>query len=505
LGICLNANYRIWKDNKKQTVPAPVDPDTPNVDWWYDKIAKNALKYRQMGFTSIFLPPPCKTQGGHANDADGYGKFDDYDIGSKDQSYSVETRFGTADQLRRCVAICHAVGIDVYTDLVLHQYAGGRRGVYRYKSSTGKDNGRFPKHPECFAKDTTPGGVDLDSVFDPEGNYGFGDRVAYVNSVPKNYMRDGAVDASDWLIRTCDFDGMRVDDTKGSNTGFISYLLSHKSLASKFAVGECFVGNPDELYYWVWKSGMNGRASTIDFTVHWHLQNVCDNNGSAADLLNGGSAFFKKDPFHAVTYVESPDTDLSPGQQIISNKGLAYWYILTSEGFPLLYYRDLFKDPFCYGLEDVVANLMWVHEHLANGTTTPRHGDSRVACFERGGAGYPGLLTAANWDTWSKRTITVQTSFPPNTRLHDYSGHHDDVWTDGSSRCTFTLPANSYSRGQSFVCFSRPGLDRPFDVHGRSTTQTFFGDFDLDIAPASSKWLTRRKDLVWGKHRHPDQ
>jgi hypothetical protein len=46
-----------------------------------------------------------KTVFGSGTGADGYGPFDDYDIGSRNQKGLVPTRYGTHEQLPRCVAI----------------------------------------------------------------------------------------------------------------------------------------------------------------------------------------------------------------------------------------------------------------------------------------------------------------------------------------------------------------------------------------------------------------
>ena len=61
--------------------------------------------------------------------------------------------------------------------------------------------------------------------------------------------------------------------------------------------------------------------------------------------------------------------------------------------------------------------------------------DGSVIVIERDGNGgaiaqSPGLLTAMNFDTYNIRTITCATSFGANTRLHDYTGRHGDIWTD---------------------------------------------------------------------------
>lgn len=449
----------------------------------YNQIAQKVQGFANDGFSVIQFPPSCKTQSGAANNADGYGKYDDYDIGSKNQCFSKPTYFGSSDELRRAVAITKACGRQAYTDIVLHQYDGGSGGTYTYLGADGKSKiGRFPKHPSCFAGE---GGRPADPVFDSNGNFGFGDMCDYVNSTPAGYMESNAILSADWLLRTCGFDGFRVDDTKGMNVGFVHRFLTTRAMASRFAYGECFVGQPSELNYWVWNSGMNGRASTLDFPVHWVLQRVCDSGANAYNLLSGGDSgpYFRTDPIHSVSFADNADTDSTDGQQIIANKGLAYWFILTSEGYPQVYYKDWASDPGCYGLSKIINNLVWIHENLAFGGTVNRYSDSKAVVFER--TGYPGLLCAGNWDTWNKKNLTVQTNFGPNVKLHDYAGHHPDIWTDGQGRATFTIPSNAYSHGISFLCFSRVGYTQSFSLPRHSTTQTFFGSDDLDIGPAT--------------------
>jgi alpha-amylase len=90
---------------------------------------------------------------------------------------------------------------------------------------------------------------------------------------------DGLTDAVDWQTRTLDAQGYRIDDTKGMAVQFVSHLLTNKSMAGGFAVGEYFDGNPDTLNWWVWNSGMNGRCCTFDFSLRFMLQAMCNNAG----------------------------------------------------------------------------------------------------------------------------------------------------------------------------------------------------------------------------------
>jgi alpha-amylase len=441
------------KNGQRQVMPAPVDKDTPNAPWWWDKVASLAPEFKRCGFSAVQLPPFCKTQSGAAPDADGYGKFDDYDIGTKNQFYSTPTRFGTAEQLRRCIAVLNACGLGAYADVVVHQYDGGSNGTYTYLGADGSTrNGRFPKHPSCFVGAAPR--VAGDPVFDPNGNFGFGDMVSFTNSAPPGYMAQGTIDAVDWLLRTTGLvdpalHGFRIDDTKGSNVSFIKRLATSKTMSRLFSYGECFTGNAAELANWVGQ--MNGRSCTLDFALRFALQNLCNNPGASMLQMNG-AGLASIDPIHAITFVENPDTDTSFGQQIIANKLLAYAFILTTEGYPMVYFRDYAEEPNCYGLKPWIDNLVWIHENLAFGTTATRYLDNQTIVLER--EGYPGLLTAINGGIDAK-TIHCATSFGAYIRLHDYSGHHPDIWTNAQGNASFTVPGNYFGGGESYVCFSR--------------------------------------------------
>jgi alpha-amylase len=479
MGVIYHAHAR-FLDRKqgRVTVPAPVDPGTPNAPWWYDYIAGKAHALAQAGFTAIMYPPVSKTQSGHWPTGDGYGVFDQYDIGWKDQMGARETRFGNREQLQRSIAVARACGLDVYLDVVMHQQSGsnGGDGVYRYIGADGVAGaGRFPKHPGCFRGD--PPRRPEDPVPVPADDFAFGDEFVYRNCDPPRYTIDGMLTFGDWLTRSLDVQGFRFDDTKGTWIGFVKEWMTSRAMATRFCVSEYFDGNPDSLDWWA-QNQMGGRSAVYDFTLHWALQDVCDHGVDMRRLDRAG--YIARAPFDAVTFVDNPDTDLSPGEQIIGSKLLAYAFILTSEGYPAVYHKDYAQERGCYGLKPWIDNLVWIHEHLANGATLTRWADDKVIVTER--QGWPGLLTAISSDTWNHRSIRCQTSFPPGTQLHDYTGRHGDIWTDGQGRASFTVPSNAFGSGQSYLCFSRTGPDNGPQLHGHPAQQSFFGAVDLDVA-----------------------
>jgi alpha-amylase len=192
------------------------------------------------------------------------------------------------------------------------------------------------------------------------------------------------------------------------------------------------------------------------------------------------------DPLGAVTFVENHDTDRGGvGGPIVQNKMLAYAYILTTEGYPCVFYRDYSTDKNCFGLKPSIDRLIWIHEHLANGGTQQRWKDNGVFAFER--LGMPGapkhLLVGLNKDSNNARTINVQTGFPPHTQLQDFTGHAGTVTTDALGNVTFTIP--KCVNGDGYVCYSQPEPMNEFPVNSVVTQQDYDGAQDLDIAGAT--------------------
>ena len=143
MGVLLQATF---KRKGGLAVPYPHDGDN-SIPWWWERLARQASQLSRSGFTAVLLPPVLKTSAGAFPGADGYGPFDDYDIGSKDQFFSVPTRFGSREQLQRCAAILRANGLDLYLDMVPHQRNGDPGNwEFKYLGANGvKDVGRFPK------------------------------------------------------------------------------------------------------------------------------------------------------------------------------------------------------------------------------------------------------------------------------------------------------------------------------------------------------------------------
>jgi len=127
MGVLLQAFF--FGPENVHGVPSPLDGDQKIPSWW-DHLAGQAHAFRQSGFTAVWLPPALKGASGSLSS--GYDLFDDYDPGSKNQKGTTPTRYGSREQLERCVAIMRANGIDVYADLV-ENHRDGDDGHFNFQ------------------------------------------------------------------------------------------------------------------------------------------------------------------------------------------------------------------------------------------------------------------------------------------------------------------------------------------------------------------------------------
>ncbi|MGE5807348.1 MAG: alpha-amylase, partial [Ignavibacteria bacterium] len=94
----------------------PVDAANLNGSWW-DSLKSKAALFSIAGITALWIPPPAKGNFGIYDM--GYGVFDHYDLGEYNQKGTVETRFGSKDELLSMISSMHSNNIQVYADIIL--------------------------------------------------------------------------------------------------------------------------------------------------------------------------------------------------------------------------------------------------------------------------------------------------------------------------------------------------------------------------------------------------
>ncbi|WP_446745391.1 hypothetical protein [Silvibacterium acidisoli] len=476
-------------DGNKVTVPAPsTDPGKP---WLWDMLRSQAAEIGAT-FDLVQLPPWSLAQGGAGAGCDGYGIYQRRNLNG--------TRYGSLESLMAAIAALNAHGCESWGDMVMHQLIGenGGPGVFRYAGADGSTmNGRGQTTPGWFRgglnqNDPIPPFCREDDVPVRSDDIPFGREISYQHCNPPGVTENDAKDYLAWSKARTGASGFRFDDVKGTHVQSVRRIMDAVPDAPFYS--EYFDGNPANLNWWATSEPMNSRSAVADFTLHFRIQAAC--NGFDATLFDaGGAGYWQWNPGLAVGFVDNPDTDTSLGEQVITNKGIAYAYLLTLPlRVAMVYGKDYYSGsvwPEAYGLKPLIDNLCWINRTFAFGNYEVRWVDRDVHVASRDGNGGAvgwsgGLLTAINFNVLSPRTITCGTPFGPNRWLHDYTGHHGDIWTDGNGNATFTIPSNAFSGGQSYLCFAPGGVDQAVPEKSRTTTQTYFAAMDLDVMPATN-------------------
>lgn len=480
---------------------------------WATYLADLAPRLRAMGIDAVWIPPTSKNK--DATGAVGYAPFDHYDLGDKWQGGNTGTRFGTKDDLLRCVAILHANGIEVIQDVVWNHLngAGSANGSggedpkahsnrfknFRYacfatpaSAETAANylarKGRFPKNWQNFhpnpAHETEDGDIAA-GTFGPDLCYardaiGRSSNARFNPTQPPNYLRDQMRAWSIWLKKQTGVDGFRLDAVKHfedwATKDFLWNLAHQAGDASggpdMFAVGE-YIGNREQLDQWVdsvnHSDGFTDVVGSFDFSLRPALKGMIDGSGFF-DMGSLPSAQEQRRT-RAVSFVNSHDsfrprlspkgeyigwdTDHEIGGHIDPNDPriqAAYAVAFAVDGSPCVFFEDLFDlhstqarwthsptNTTQLPARDYLQNLIWCHEALRfkEGAYLVRWQAADLLVIERQSRALIGVND--NWNTWQQATLP--TSFPPGTRLHDYSGANtDDVVVSSSGQVTIHVP-----------------------------------------------------------------
>lgn len=458
--IIYNALYRTMRNGQLVVMPAPVDKETPGAEWEAERCRQMAPTLARYGCGAWLWPPITMSQGGAAENADGYGKQYDVNVG---QWPSRPTRWGTAADVQDACRVLHENGMLVLEDAVIHQYDGGNPAQTYYELGAGGkvDKTLFPKTPGCFVPTAK-----ADPVFDLEGNYSFGDMVSYVNSLPHGYMADGVIRAMQWRKKRFGLDGMRLDDTKGEN---VTVTASMINALGGWVFGECFTGDPNELESWVTQAG---GKKTLDFTLHWALQGICDGGVSLRSLQ--GNGLYARDSAHSVLFVDTADTDQDNNENVKFNKLWAYLFMLTVPAAGALVYAGDYE---LYELSKFIDNYMWISATFAIGAMAWEYVDDTLLVWSRNGDGGDlgwsgGLLCGFSSQPVEWRNEWVHTPFGPNVHLHDYTGHYGDLWTNGDGWINLAVGPNVNGSAQNGFAYAPYGVDRAIPIKPLPNTQT---------------------------------
>ncbi len=312
-----------------------------------------------------------------------------------------------------------------------------------------------------------------------------------------------------WLGDAIDYDGLRIDAAKHTPYEFFGWrgagFLHEAQWNFSQRRGHSFGGDPTDLFqnyvlrtnallfaeilspwseieYWH-GYGSNDRNPMrfLDYAVKKHLDSKF--NGDMNGLGSFGSNF---DETKGIYYAWGHDEGGA------SKIDLAYAYILTHIGFPMVYYtgnnitwadsgRDVWPNKKTWMIPGYdskalgeqynhIANLVWIHQNFTRGREYKRwENDGDFFALERyddtvvvngtPDAGEGLLLVALNDSGWDQ-TRTLTTCFPEGAVLKDYTGNSATEVTVSGGQVTITVPGNG---GQGWVCYA-PKIADPVNV-----------------------------------------
>ncbi|WP_300439065.1 alpha-amylase [Christiangramia sp.] len=392
--------------------------DVPAGGTWWETISSKIPSWKNAGIDAIWLPPASKAQNGPFSM--GYDPFDYYDFGDYDQMGSVETRFGSRNELESLISTAHNNNISVIADIVLNHNSGGALEDNPFTgTSTYTDydpaSGLFYRSATDFHPN--------DYHNNDSGAFGGFADLCHDKAYVQDWLWNKTNSVAKYYKNTMGFDGWRFDYVKGFAPWVVNVWTNE---VGGFAIGELWDGNASVLEAWVDQSG----ASAFDFACYYRMKDAFEGN----DLTKlQGDMLWKRRPTKAVTFVANHDTD-----EIYNGKLLAYAYILTHEGYPTVFYSDYEE----WLDKNKLNNLIWIHNNKAGGSTSILHADQDEYVARRNGN--PGLIVYIN-NSSSRKERWVSTNWN-SSRIKDFTGNSGwEPITQADGWVKIEVPAKSYS------------------------------------------------------------
>ncbi|MBS9464245.1 alpha-amylase [Flagellimonas sp. 389] len=402
----------------------------PRFEWW-DLIADKTDEWAAAGIDRIWLPPVSKGQAGEFSM--GYDPSDYYDLGEYFQHGTLETRFGSREELDNLIAKAHENDIEVIADIVMGHNSGGglEYNPYRDKDTytlfneeNGNASGLFNRNYEDFHPNSVRES-DEEALFFEEQD------LSHVRENVQNWLWKFDNSVAKYYKNTVGFDGWRFDYVKSFSAEYVDAWVSE---VGGWSVGEFFDGNANLVREWVAAAGVNA----FDFPCLFQMRDAFSQNDLT--ILQNGDMLWKTNPEDAVTFVANHDTDREP---VIEEeyKLYAYSYILTHPGYPTIFYLDYENEEFKQKLQQLIL----INRSIATGDVEVLYADEDEYIASRKGNGdNPGLVLYINTNG-----LELNRQVPTHwldTELHDYTGGvTTSVSVDIDGVATLKAPANGYA------------------------------------------------------------
>jgi len=370
-------------------------------DELWQRAAADAPKLKELGVTSVWLPPAYKATRG-AEDV-GYGVYDLFDLGEFDQKGSVRTKYGTRDEYQKAIWALKENGIRVYADVVFNHRMGADETetvrAYRVEMGDRTKVSAEAEAVEAWTRFTFPGrgGAHSDmrwsaehfTAFDLNTDQGpaifLVENKAFSQDVDQengnyDFLMGADVDTDHpqvreelkrwglWYLDATGVDGFRFDAVKHVDAEFfLSWLHELRVETSRdlFAVGEYWSYDVEALHHFIEKT--NGQISLFDAPLHYNFH-LASKAGQDYDLRTiFDNSLVAQQPALAVTLVDNHDSQpLQSLESVVEPwfKPLAYALILLRrDGYPCLFFPDYYGAHYQDTGPDGNEHEVWMDSH----------------------------------------------------------------------------------------------------------------------------------------------
>lgn len=432
-------------------------------DLW-QLLKKEASNLKDIGFTSVWIPPATKGKAGTYDV--GYGIYDLWDLGEFDQQGTIRTKYGTKEELLKALASLHQNEMRVYFDAVLNHRFGadeteeveleddGKAEVWTKFNFPGRNN----KYSDCKLDWHSFDGVDWNERTKEIGRYlfeakdwdwSYGDDFLMGADLDYNNenVRNDVIKWGKWIINDLGFDGFRIDAAKHIDSGFLRDFINEineNSNKDVFFGGEAWIEEEDILCDFI--NQINTKhLKVFDYPLRSLFTQMKNRELNMKDLKNNGIVNKEGYKDKSVTFIDTHDTDRdNPPKDVESishYKYQAYTYILMREyGLPVVYWKDYFTRKMSEGIKPLInarKNYAYGKGYESEAT------DQSTYCYIREGnnssSGLVMLITQETSGDIIEKEIDSKNS---NTEYYDITGHiEEDVKTDDNGKAHFKVIA----------------------------------------------------------------
>jgi len=288
-----------------------------NKDGWYKVLSGQVPDMKEAGIDMVWLPPPSQCV-----DDRGYLPGRWYDLNSK---------YGTAEQLKSLISSMHESGISPIADIVINHRCA------QEKDQDGKWTVfKQPDWERWAICRNDPSGLG-------QGAESTGQNIEYapdIDHTNKKIQEDSKAYMK-WLIEEIGFRAIRLDFVLGYGAWIQEQYV--RSVGSPYAVAEYWHGDVQVLRNYI--NATKGVTAVYDFPVYYTLKNAIHSNDFGG--LNCGGRLpgvMGSDPIRSVTFVENHDTchlEVVGGKFGDNNQVCrAYAFLLTHCGVPSIFWSD---------------------------------------------------------------------------------------------------------------------------------------------------------------------